>query len=273
MSKNESSDKRSRRSAIASDRSASSDKAGAGNDGSDSVRADDVGGAPRGVSPERWVKRAVLALVAIAVAFIVFQIAASFLPRWWSHRIGAQTDGSFTSGILWGSFYGFVFTCLPLLLLFQVRRRFIKWRVKIAVAVIAVVIAAPNWMTLGIVWGSNDAAHAGQRTLDADAPGFRGATLIAAIIGAALAIGIAAASIRLKQRRQQVKDLRSTVHEHDGDDKARGKQRQGKKDRGKKNRDEAGRDEKGSDRKASDMKGQDKHHGREASPAADDDVD
>ena len=44
-------------------------------------------------------------------------------------------------------------------------------------------------MTLGIVLGISDAAHAGDRTLDVDSPGFRVWTLIGVIAGLAAVLG------------------------------------------------------------------------------------
>ena len=45
-------------------------------------------------------------------------------------------------------------------------------------------------MTLGIVAGNGSAAHAGERILDVDGPGFRASTLIGVIAGVVVAIGI-----------------------------------------------------------------------------------
>src|SRR5258708_161566 len=53
-------------------------------------------------------------LVAVVVLAL---IGSAVLPRWWSHRIGDQVNGSITSGITLGLFYGFVFTFPPLALL------------------------------------------------------------------------------------------------------------------------------------------------------------
>ena len=47
---------------------------------------------------------------------------------------------------------------------------------------LAVLLAIPNLMTLGIVLGTGNAAHAGDRILDVEAPAFRGATLVGALI-------------------------------------------------------------------------------------------
>ena len=49
--------------------------------------------------------------------FFVLFAASAFLPRWWSHRIGNQADGSFTNGIGLGLFYGFTFTLVALVVL------------------------------------------------------------------------------------------------------------------------------------------------------------
>ena len=92
-----------------------------------------------------------------------------------------------TVGVALGLFYGFVFTLLPLLVArwgFHKRRPWKHWA---AFAVATVLAAAPNLLTLGIVIGSGGAAHAGERTLDVDAPGFRNSSL-AGVIVAVLAL-------------------------------------------------------------------------------------
>jgi hypothetical protein len=43
-------------------------------------------------------------------------------------------------------------------------------------------------MTLGIVLGRGNAAHAGDRILDVEAPAFRGGTLAGALLAAALVL-------------------------------------------------------------------------------------
>ena len=103
--------------------------------------------------------------------------ASATVPRWWAHRVGDQVDGSITQGTLLGLFYGFVFTLVPILVLVLI----LRWRRTpraIAVAlVVAILLALPNLMTLGIVLGRGNAAHAGDRVLDVEAPAFRGGSL------------------------------------------------------------------------------------------------
>ena len=132
-----------------------------------------------------WAKRALIVILVFACLVGAGLLGAAFLPRWWSHRIADQANGSFTGGILVGLFYGFVFTMLPLAALrfaFHKRR---PWKFWAGMFGVAVLLALPNLLTLGIVLGSGKGSHAGQRTLDVDAPGFRGAVLagvIAAVV-------------------------------------------------------------------------------------------
>jgi len=166
---------------------------------------------PERLSTQRWVRRGVMILVAIVVAFVFFRITAAFLPRWWAQRIADQVDGGFTAGTVWGLFYGFAFTFVPLVLLFQIRRKLFSWKVKIVVALIAAVLAAPNWLTLSVVAGNSHAAHAGERIFDVYAPGFRWATLIGVGVGALMAVLLSGTSIAMAHRRKQVRELREQV--------------------------------------------------------------
>ena len=160
------------------------------------------------IAPGAWVKRIVLAVLLLAVAYIGFRVSAAFFPRWWAHRIGDQVDDRLTIGTLWGVFYGFVFTFIPVLLLFQIRKRFFNWTWRIVVTVVALLLAAPNWLTLSVVAGNSKAAHAGERIFDVEAPGFRAGTLGGVVGGALLAIIITAAGMQMKHRKNEVKRLR-----------------------------------------------------------------
>ncbi|TCJ93257.1 permease [Nocardia alba] len=136
-----------------------------------------------------WRNRAIGAVATAVVLVLAYVILSSFIPRWWAQRLAGTVHGSFSSGIWWGLVYGFVFTLVPLLLLvFAVwvwKRKGGKFMAGAAV-IVALVCSLPNLMTLTIVLGGNNAAHAGQRILDVDAPAFRGACLVGAIIAAVL---------------------------------------------------------------------------------------
>ncbi len=126
-------------------------------------------------------RRLVIGGVVLVAGVILFLVGAAFLPRWWAHRIGDQVGQSTASGIGIGLFYGSVFTFVPLLVLWFGFRKRRSWKVWLGMVLAAAVLAIPNLLTLGIVVGSGDAAHAGERTLDVEAPYFRASTLIGAI--------------------------------------------------------------------------------------------
>jgi hypothetical protein len=162
-----------------------------------------------------WGTRGV-ALVVGALAGIGGWFAATrFLPRWWAHRIGAVSDGTFTAGISAGLVCGIAFTLLPLLVLRGVARRGATWTTRFVLVVLAFLLAVPNLITLGIVLGTNDAAHAAERTFDVDAPGFRGATLAGAIVGGLLGAAFWVLLWRGRRRRQQIADLKGRLAERD----------------------------------------------------------
>jgi hypothetical protein len=135
----------------------------------------------QGRSWKRW-----LAYTAIAVAVVIVGgwIGAAFIPRWWSQRIGDQVNGSIPAGITLGLVYGFLFTVLPLLVMVWAIRKRRTWKRWLVFFTAAVFLALPNLFTLGIVLGRGNAAHAGDRTLDVEAPGFRGGSLAGAILAA-----------------------------------------------------------------------------------------
>lgn len=131
-----------------------------------------------------WPQRLILAAVVTIVVVVGCFLAAAFVPRWWGQRVGDQVEGSMSAGILLGLFYGFVFTLLPLAVLAVAARWRRSWRVWVAAGAVALLLGFPNLMTLGIVLGAGSGAHAGDRILDVEAPGFRGATLAGAVAAA-----------------------------------------------------------------------------------------
>jgi len=154
-----------------------------------------------------WSRRLLFAGIVVVSVLGGGLIASATIPRWWAQRIGDQVDGSLVTGTFVGLFYGFVFTALPLLALAAVAR----WRRTpraIAVAVgFAVVLAIPNLMTLGIVLGTGNAAHAGERILDVEAPAFRGAGLVGALIALAMAGFVAYLIVSRERARKRTDEM------------------------------------------------------------------
>ena len=129
--------------------------------------------------------RRVLTWGAVFVGFLLaLLVASAFIPRWWAHRVGDQANESMAGAIMLGLFYGFVFTVLPLLLIVWGIRRRRSGKAWLFILGGAALLALPNLFTLGIVVGPGSGAHAGDRTLDVEAPGFRGATLAGVLLAA-----------------------------------------------------------------------------------------
>ena len=82
------------------------------------------------------------------------------------HPIGNQTQGSLTSGIILGLVYGFVFTFVPLLIVWQARYKKISWPWKGVIVVVAVLLAIPNLLTLSIYANSSSAATKARSMID-----------------------------------------------------------------------------------------------------------
>lgn len=132
-----------------------------------------------------WRTRIIGGVLILAVLIVTYFLLAAFVPRWWAQQITSSVHGSFSKGILWGLFYGGLLTAISLLLLLLAatawKRRAGKF-IAGATVMVAVLLTVPNLMTLSVVLGGNNAAHAGQRIMDVNAPAFRGACLVGAII-------------------------------------------------------------------------------------------
>ena len=165
---------------------------------------------PQTTQGGNWSRRLIIAAVIVAGFLFAAYIASATIPRWWAHRVGDQVGGSIAAGVLVGLFYGFVFTALPLLVLAAVVRWRRTWRAITVGIVFALLLAIPNLMTLGIVLGRGNAAHAGERTLDVEAPAFRGATLAGALIALAMAGFVGYLIVSRARAREQARSPRTT---------------------------------------------------------------
>ncbi|MCV7193467.1 hypothetical protein [Mycolicibacterium brumae] len=137
---------------------------------------------------QSWLRKGALILITVALLIGAYFLGAAFLPRWWAQQIGHRVGGSFSGGVGIGLTIGFVCTVVPIVLVVFA----ILWRRRwnnvptIACLIGAAVAAVPNLLTLAVVLGTGNAAHAGERVMDVDAPAFRGASLWGAIAGAAM---------------------------------------------------------------------------------------
>jgi hypothetical protein len=158
-----------------------------------------------------WAKRILVGLLVVGLLVLAGFLGAAFIPRWWSHRVGDQVNGGIATGIFLGLVYGFLFTVLPLVVLwrgFRKRRTLKAWGIWLGGALI---LALPNLFTLGIVLGSGNASHAGERTLDVEAPGYRGGSLAGAIVAVVAFALFMYLVISGRHRRLEVRRLREQL--------------------------------------------------------------
>ena len=182
--------------------------------GPGSAAAPGPGGRGVGRPPTDWRRRVILGLVAViaAAAFVLF--ATTELPRWWAHRVADRVDGSFTAGVLTGLLTGAVFTLLALVVAALAVRRSLSWKRRGLVAVGALALAGPNLTTLGIVLGHGSGARAARIVLDTRGDGFRGASLLGAVIGVAAFVGLMYLLASRRSRRREIDRLRGELGRH-----------------------------------------------------------
>ncbi|MET3175205.1 UNVERIFIED_ORG: glucan phosphoethanolaminetransferase (alkaline phosphatase superfamily) [Arthrobacter sp. UYCu721] len=155
-----------------------------------------------------WAARIILGAVALVVLSITYFAFAAILPVWWANVIRNQVQGNLGAGILVGMFYGFVFTFVPLLVAWQAMRKAVIWPWKLVILVAAVALASPNLLTAGIMFGSSQAAHNGQRILGTEATWFPLWTQIGAIAAAVIfVVGVVLWRI-WRQRGRKMKALK-----------------------------------------------------------------
>jgi hypothetical protein len=166
-----------------------------------------------GISAGKVVNWLVLVLVLVAVGYLAYGAARAFFPRWWAEQIGLEVIGSSNRGMIYGLGIGAVFSFVPLLLLAQARRRIFSWTWRIIIALLAIALAMPNWLTIAVAIGTSRAAQDGRITMTAEAPGFRNGSAIGAIVGVVLGLIVVGTSMRLGQQRKRVRELRSRISE------------------------------------------------------------
>lgn len=157
----------------------------------------------------RWGLRIGLGAGAIVVAVAAYAILSTYLPVWWATTIKGQANGDLGTGMLLGLFYGFVFTFVPLVVLWQARHRKVTWPWKAVILAAAIVLATPNLLTLGIYASNSSSALRARNMLDNDATWFPGWSLGSAIAAALVFIAAAIAWKVWRLRGKKLKELKA----------------------------------------------------------------
>ncbi|MCA0159074.1 hypothetical protein LB823_22980 [Tsukamurella sp. M9C] len=147
-----------------------------------------------GDAAKKWLKRAIVAAILVAVLIAAYFALAAYLPRKWADMLvgWVGTDGGTLKGTVFGLGIGFLCAGLPLLILwFAAKRAASHPKIATVLGLIAVVAAVPNLMTLAVAIGTGSGANYARTKLDQNAAGFRWSTLIGVIIGVVAAIAVA----------------------------------------------------------------------------------
>lgn len=160
------------------------------------------------VAEANWKARAAVAVVLAALVLTGYIIGTTLAPRWWAHRVGDRVDGSITAGTLFGLLLGFVFTFFALVVARQALRH-LAWKKRALILVGALVVAGPNLLTLSIVLGNGSGAHAGDRILDVEGPGFRSGTAWGAALAGLVAIGLFVWAWKARRDRLALKSMKA----------------------------------------------------------------
>lgn len=165
-----------------------------------------------------WGLRIGLGAIGLVLAAAAYFILSTVLPVSWATTIKNQANGDLGTGLLLGLFYGFVFTFIPLLVLWQARHKRVTWPWKAALLGAAILLAIPNILTLGIYTSNSASALRARNMIDNDATWFPGWSLGAAIGAAVIFVAFAilweiwrARGKKLKE----VKEARKLVTEAD----------------------------------------------------------
>lgn len=159
-----------------------------------------------------WLRHLVVLLVLTIALLLAWLLAVTLVPRWWGQTLGNRIDGRITVGTGYGLTIGFLFTFLPLLVARQAFRG-LAWKTRGLVLAAAGLLAIPNLLTLVIVLGKGDGAHAGDRILDVDGPGFRTASAFGAL-GAAAVFALAVSwGVMRRRDRRRVSELAAKVED------------------------------------------------------------
>lgn len=159
-------------------------------------------------------RKIIFGVIAAALLVIGYFVLSAFLPRWWGREVGRWCNDTFGKGLLYGLMIGFVCTFVPLVVASTVFLRRLSHQFRVVLLAVAVLIAAPNLLTLSIATGTGSGAHAGNRYMDVRAPFFRGATLIGAIVAVILfllMIWQARAGQRVRAAKRTAKENRSNI--------------------------------------------------------------
>ncbi|MHA7270329.1 hypothetical protein [Arthrobacter sp. HLT1-20] len=106
----------------------------------------------------QWLLLTIFGVGAAALLVVTYLIASVTVPLVWANAIRDQVGGQLGNSIPLGLFYGFTFTFIPVLLVWQARRsKLNKWG-RIFLLGLGLLLTLPNLLTLAVLYGNTGTA-------------------------------------------------------------------------------------------------------------------
>ncbi|MHA7304571.1 hypothetical protein ACX80E_04890 [Arthrobacter sp. TMN-49] len=106
----------------------------------------------------RWLSLTILGLVAAAVLVVAYLIASVTVPLLWANSIKDQVGGQLGNTIPLGMFYGFTFTFIPVLVMWQAHHKKMNMLVRVCLVALGLLLTVPNLLTLAVLYGTTGTA-------------------------------------------------------------------------------------------------------------------
>ncbi|QKT07347.1 hypothetical protein HUN08_09205 [Gordonia sp. X0973] len=166
-----------------------------------------------GATVSSIIKRALLALIGVAVLIVLYFVLRSVVPRQWADFVRDFTGGH---GLTWGVVFGVVFTLVPIVCLAMAVASWDKLKHTIGVVflLVGIVFAIPNLLTLAVNTSNPTTpgpAWEAKNTLNGII-GFQGATLVGAIIGGVIGLVIVYYIVKYKMRGRKIRAAQAAAH-------------------------------------------------------------
>ncbi|MFQ4149928.1 hypothetical protein AAGW05_14755 [Arthrobacter sp. LAPM80] len=165
-----------------------------------------------GVTEEKmpvWLFRTIIGAIAAVVLVVGYLIASVTVPLVWANSIKGQVGGSLGNSIPLGMFYGFTFTFVPILILWQARRSTLHRWARISLAAVGVLLSIPNLMTLGVLYGTTQTSTDARSIWANSANWFGTWSQVFMVIGVVCAVAVIVLGRMWLRRGRKIREIKA----------------------------------------------------------------
>ncbi|HIZ34946.1 MAG TPA: hypothetical protein H9815_04145 [Candidatus Ruania gallistercoris] len=159
--------------------------------------------------PPVWLRRITIGAGIVIVLVLLGVLGSIVLPGWWAGMVTGWVQGVSSAGILTGLVCGFVFTVIPVSVIWLAVTSSWEWRTRLIVAAAVAVVALPNVLTLVIDVGTTSSAVDARLDMVIGAPAFTGSTLAGVLIALVGVVGGVLGWRWLRRSRAELREARA----------------------------------------------------------------